>query len=868
MNPERWQKLEEIFQATLQQTEQTREAFATEACCEDVELLEELRSLLKHYYEAGNLIESPAYIVAAESIINDGVSDKLEGRTFGPYHVRKILGKGGMGVVYLAFDERLQREIAIKFLHSDLLSDHRRVQRFKQEARAASALNHPNILTIHEIGEHNEAHYIATEFVAGETLRSKITDGPLSLIEALDIGIQVASALNAAHAAGVTHRDIKPENLMLRPDGLVKVLDFGLAKLADRATSPPRVNRGATTMRSITDPGIIMGTVKYMSPEQTQGSDVDQRSDIWSLGTVLYEMISGEPPFGGQTANHVTVAILDKKHKPLSDYYSNIPSELNWIVNKALRKDRDHRYQTVRDLLVDLQYLKQQIELSPERSEAVRADGDSTVARSQAANDGHSSGEPVSTSSAARKHSRRVINSLAVLPLANASNDPSVEYLSDGITESIINSLSQLPKLRVVPRSTVFRYKGQNVDPQQVGNDLGARAVLSGRLFQIGDRLIIKTELIDVLNESQLWGEQYNRKLSDILEIEAEISREISDKLRLKLTGEDKKRLAKRHTKSTEAYQAYLKGRYHWNKRTSEGLRRGITFFQEAIDHDPGYALAYAGLADSYLLLGAVEFGGLRPKETIAKVRLAAQRALELDEGLAEAHTSLGNIGFYTWDWNFAERAFKKALELNPNYATAHHWYANYLMADARFDEGLKEIRRAQELDPLSLPIILGEAWLFFLWRQYDKAIEGFRKVIELEPTFANSHLCLGMAYEQKQMHEQAIAQFQEAIKLSPESPLMRAALAHAYALSGKENEARTMLNEMVEQSARNYVSPYLIAAVCAGLGENEEAFKWLDRAYEEHSEGLFWFKVEPSMDNLRSDRRYGQLLQKAGFTV
>jgi len=871
MNPERWQKLDELFHAALDVKPEGRLRFVAEACGSDEALRKELESMLEHYEKAGSFIDFPAYVVAAEAIVAD---ESLVGKSFGPYQITQVLGKGGMGIVYLALDQGLHRQIALKFLHDDLLNDKQRVQRFKQEARAASALNHPNILTVHEIGQSNSTHFIATEFVAGETLRERLAGGRMKVLEAVDIATQASSALTAAHAAGITHRDIKPENIMLRPDGYVKVLDFGLAKLTDRSISD--VDQAATTRAADTDPGVVMGTVKYMSPEQAQGLPVDSRTDIWSLGAVLYEMIAGCPPFEGATPSHVTVSILERKPSPLSRYASEVPGELEWMISKALRKDREERYQTAKDLMIDLRYLRQQIEINAELERSVAATDavgaiDTTPNVSKESQSGKKTISSPSNESAAsssgRRQSRKVINSLAVLPLANASADPNAEYLSDGITESIINSLSQLPKLRVVPRSTVFRYKGQEVDPQLVGHDLGVRAVLTGRLLQMGDQLIIKMELIDVLNESQLWGEQYNRKLSDILEVEEQISREISEKLRLKLTGEDKKRLTKRFTKNTDAYHAYLKGRYYWNKRTPDTIQRGIEFFQKAISLDPHYALAYCGLADSYLLLGAVEYGGLRPMEAVPRVRDAVLHALQLDDALAEAHTSLGNISYYDWDWQLAEREYKRAIELNPNYATAHHWYANQLMAHARFDEGLKQIKRAQELDPLSLPIVLGEGWLLFLARQYDQAIEEFRKVIELEPNFANSHLCLGLAYEQKQKYDEAIEELQKAIQLS-DSPLMRAALGHAYALSGKTAKARQIRDEMIESSKQKYISPVLIAAVCAGLGEKEEAFAWLEKAYEEHSEGLFWFKVEPSMNNLRSDPRYDELLQRMGFTV
>ncbi|HWS99282.1 MAG TPA: winged helix-turn-helix domain-containing protein [Pyrinomonadaceae bacterium] len=465
------------------------------------------------------------------------------------------------------------------------------------------------------------------------------------------------------------------------------------------------------------------------------------------------------------------------------------------------------------------------------------------------------------------RRGRKVIDSLAVLPLVNAGRDAEMEYLSDGITESIINSLSQLPQLRVMARSTVFRYKGREIDPQLVGRELNVSAVLTGRVIQLNENLIIRTELVDVADGWQLWGEQYNRNSADLLAVQEEISREISEKLRLKLSGEQKRRLAKRYTESTEAYQTYLKGRFYWNKRTLEGLRRGVEYFQQAIRLDPDYALAYAGLADSYLLMGSVEYGALHPKEALQSAKIATLEALRLDGTLAEAHASLGYVRLFDWDWSEAEKEYRRAVELNPNYATAHHWYALYLTAMGRNAEAVAEIKRAQELDPLSLPIGVGVGWHFFLTRQYDRAIAEYHGALEMEPNFYMAHLWLGLAYAHKGLFAEALAEYERATALSGVGPLTLAAQAHTYALTGEDERARRLLDELQQLSEERYVSPYYIAAVHTALGERDEAFRWLDLACENRSEGMVWLKVDPTLDSLRSSTRFAALMRGVGLT-
>ncbi len=800
------------------------------------------------------------------------------GTLFGRYEIRSPLGAGGMGEVYLAWDTQLERPVALKILPAEVAFDQRRMRRFIQEAKAASALNHPNILTIYEIGQAGSAHFIATEFIDGETLRASLASSArMEMGGVLDIATQVASALAAAHAAGIVHRDIKPENIMLRQDGYVKVLDFGLAKLTAKSSARPTVDSDASTLIE-TEPGVVFGTAQYMSPEQARGLALDARTDIFSIGVVLYEMVAGRRPFEGATISDMIVSILERQPPTLATYQREIPDTLEWIVSKALRKDREERYQTAKDLAIDLRRLKQSLEIDAEleRSKHSRSDGGAA-----SADKGRAAAETVkgpaqmsdlsrTVTPVLKRRSRKAIDSLAILPLVNASGDPNAEYLSDGITESIINILSQIPKLRVMARSSVFRYKGLEVDPQTVGRELGVRAVLIGRALQLGDSIVIGTELVDAADGSQLWGEQYRRNFSDIFALQEEISREISEKLRLKLTVDEKKRLTKRYTENTEAYHLYLKGRYYENKFFNEAaIRRAIEYFQQAIDCNPTYALAYAGLADCYIRLSHTNV--TPSKDGFAKARAAVMKALEIDDTIAEAHISLAKIkSTFDWDFPAAEEEYKRAIEINPNYATAHHAYGRHLMIMGRFDQAAVEIRRASELDPLSLIINADLSAPLFFAQQYDRAIESLRKTLEMDPNFALAHGRLGIAYAFKGMYEEAIAEYQRVIELSgsrAETPGISAVLAHAYAASGRADQARDILNRLKEQSQRSYVSPCDIAEVHAALGEEDQAFEWLEKAYDARSSDLRFLKVSPSFtDSFRLDPRFTDLLRRVGF--
>ena len=820
-----------------------------------------------------------------------------------------------MGEVYLAEDTRLGRRVALKILPQAFAEDEVRMRRFEQEARAASNLNHPNIVTIYDIGRADSLHYIAAEFIDGTTLRDYTAETEIRPLEALEIAIQVASALDAAHQAGVVHRDIKPENIMFRRDRIVKVLDFGLAKLVDSEPNSSDVN-AATQPMGVTQPGAVLGTYVYMSPEQARGLPVDARADIWSVGCVIFEMIAGRPPFSGLTKSDMVAAILDREPPPLARYSDDVPVELQRIVTKALAKIRDDRYQTIKDLLIDLRQLRQELEFEARLSRSMQTDFNDEAEAKRGRSTSRASSTDRATSVVSARNTRPTapamqtvssaeyivtgiknnkrtvlltvasaallltaliagllyfsrrqqgqISSVAVLPLINAMSDPETEYLSDGITESLINSLSQLPGLRVMSRSSAFRYKGMNVNPRDVGRELGVEAVLEGRVVQRGDNLSISVELVDTRDSTHIWGKQYNRKLSEILALQDEMARDLSHSLRLRLSGEDERRLVKRYTDNVEAYQLYLKGRYYWNRRTPDGFKKGLELFQQAIDTDPGYALAYAGLADSYAMLG--DYSVLAPREAFPRAEAAAATALRLDDNLSEGHTSLAFVKMaYQWDWAAADREFRRAIELNPNYATAHQWYASYLVMMGRFDDSTREIKRAQELDPLSRIINANLGLHYYYARKFDDSIVQLKKTISLEESFFVPHQYLGRTYIQKGMYKEALAELERARELSGNAPEVVASLGHAYAVAGRTSDAQKALADLDEIARERYVLPYFRAAVYTGLGDKDQAFAWLERAFEERHPGLVLVNIDPRFDTLRSDPRFADLIRRLG---
>jgi serine/threonine-protein kinase len=835
------------------------------------------------------------------------------GANLGRYEIRSKIGSGGMGEVYLAEDTRLHRKVALKILPAALASNKDRMRRFDQEATAAAALNHPNIAHIYEIGEHDSTHFIAMEFVDGQTLRELIHQQQTDLAKLLRHLQHIAEGLAKAHAAGIVHRDLKPDNVMVTRDGHAKILDFGLAKLVEARQPHGRTGEDTSELATAilqqhSTPGAILGTVGYMSPEQAQGKtrEIDHRSDIFSLGCILYEAVTGHKAFEGKDAIDSLNKIIREPVAPISDFRPDAPNHLQRIIRRCLAKDPEDRYQTIKDVAIELRELRRELADSigvdttvpPIGSEVTRAEATVTgtsaavISTSPGSSSAHASSAEYIVDGikrhklaalaavvalvlavvglAAYFHARNTevtIDSIAVLPFENRSADAETEYLSDGLAESLIYRLSQLPNLRVTPTSVALHYKGKQADAVKAGNELGVSAVLSGRITQRGDNLTISAELVDVRYNKLLWGEQYDRKMSDLLATQREIAREIVEKLKLKVSGEEKG-LAKHYTESNEAYQLYLRGRFYWAKRTEEGMQKSLEYFQQAIERDPNFALAYSGLADAYDLLGASDAsGGMPANEAMPKAKAAALKALEIDDTLAEAHVSLAHIKYYyDRDWATAEREYKRAIELNPNYPIAHQWYAVYLMSAGRFDEALAQNRRAQELDPLSLPINMTLGWVLLNARQYDQSVEQLRKTLEMDPNFMLAHHRLGLVYEQKGKYDEAIAEFRQVLNLSAGKPLGITALAHAYALSGKRAEAQRTLAELQEISKRRYVSPASIALIYAALGDKDQAFTWLEKADKERDPNLARLTVDPRFDSLRSDPRFADLVRRVGL--
>ena len=890
MTPDRWQQITSIFQAALDRPPGERAAFVSERCAGDEELQREVQDMLSSHEQASGFIEEPAMNVAARLTPN---GPSLVGKLISHYRVLSLVGSGGMGEVYLAEDTGLGRRVALKLLPEDVAKDRQRVNRLQQEARAASNLNHPNILTIHEIGQVGSRHFIATEFIDGETLRQRLNKEPMELGALLQVAADIASALAAAHAAGIIHRDIKPDNVMIRRDRIVKVLDFGLAKLTPRNAASVETE-DPTKLLVNTEPGVVMGTANYMSPEQARGVEVDARTDIWSLGAVLYEMVTGHVPFEGETPTDVLSLILQKQPPPIARYAADVPEELERIITKSLVKDRDDRYQTIKDLLIDLQRLRRQLDLKEEleRTVAPHEAVDPTVTANQKHTTVAEVPQPTSTASSAeyivgevKRHKRAVligvaaiiiaavaiyvynsragrqIHSLAVLPMVNGTGDPNSEYLSDGITESLIDSLAQLPNLQVKSLNSVSRYKGHDTDAQTIGRELGVEAVVTGRVMQRGDGLVVSVEMVNVNDNNRLWGARYDRKLSDLVAVQNEISREVLNKLRLRLTGEQEKRATNRYTENTEAYQLYLRGRYHWNRRALDDLWKGLESFQRAIELDPNFALAWSGLADSY---AAMALGGpfgpfFRPPMPLAEVRSkwgpAARRAVELGPDLAETHTSLGlGLEWLEWDLPAAEREYKRALELNPDYATAHQRYGVYLVASGRNEDGLAELRSALALDPASLPINADLGNFSCLSGKLDEGIEQLKKTIELAPTWPRAHVLLSNCYLEKGMWNEAIEEIQGT---GAPGFVVRARM---YAATGKRDEALKIIAEMKQ---RPNVSPMGLANVYNALGEKDQTFEYLEKAYAEGAPLLRALQTGKMWDPLRSDPRFKDLLKR-----
>jgi serine/threonine-protein kinase len=882
MTPERWQKVEHLLQAALEREPAERAALLELECTGDPDLRAEVESLLSSAQQANGFLAANAAADAAGLLADEPLADALLGSRFGPYSIKKQLGLGGMGEVFLAHDARLDRSVALKLLNPLLTGDRATRTRFLREARLASALDHPNVCTIHEAGEAEGRLFIAMQYVEGETLGRVIDGRPLRLDSLLSISLQVANALAAAHAQGIIHRDIKPGNIIVTAQGQAKVLDFGIAKLQERAEGEADPH--------LTMTGAVLGTPASMSPEQARGEHVDHRSDIFSFGVVLYQMATGRIPFSGRSKADVISALLNQPHTPVTELNKKITARLSAVIDRALAKEPAERYQTMNEVISDLRQVVREVGgldrlfssseiplgvvplVSPKQQGLLGAVGRRIQSHKSVAVWLTIIAVSLVGLALAIYSSRReqplpatAIKSIAVLPFKPLIAENRDEALELGMADTLINKLSNIRQVTVRPLNAVRQYNRVEQDAVAAGREQRVDAVLDGNIQRSGDKVRVTVRLVRVGDSAGIWTDQFDAPMTDIFAVQDSISERVASALAVKLSSEEKGLLTKRNTQNPDAYRLYLLGRYQLNKSTDDGIRKALENFRQAIDSDPNYALAYVGLADAYIAQGA--FDALPPKESFPKAKQAALHALQLDEHLAEAHVSLANARFlYDWDWAGAEDEFKRAIAINPGYSDAHQMYGYYLSSKGRSDEALKEMQRAQELDPLSLPKITAVGEVLYMARRYDEAIAAYQKTFEMDPNSGFAHWALGRAYVEKGLYGEAIAAFQKAIPLSGDSPDEWASLACAYAQSGRKTEARKIIDDLKEQSKKRYVAPSVIAATYAALGERDQGFVWLDKAYDEHDFILVLLKVEPMFDKLRTDPRFTVLLKRVGL--
>lgn len=851
MEIKNWEEIERVFHTALNLDASDRQAYLSEMCAENRSLVNEVKSLIDAYEETPEFMDQPAFSLGMK-VLQPVAEESLDGQSIGYYQIKTKIGSGGMGNVYLAEDTRLNRLVALKFLSKPLVDNQWAKKQLVREAQAAALLDHPNICVVHGIEEVGERQFIVMQYIEGDNLAALIRNLELTAEQVSSMIDQIVNAVAAAHAHGIIHRDIKPANIMVTHTGQVKVLDFGLAKIIQQKQ---RDSSAKENISQLSQNGLVIGTVAYMSPEQLRAEKLDYRSDIFSLGTVLFELVSGKHPFAQKSDAETISAILSKEPEPLTNFQKNIPSGINYLIHKCLEKNKEQRYQSASELLVELQNIKEN------KNQRVNRLGISPLVL-----------VPVILILLAAFgaflyfHSAKV-QTLAVLPFINESTDSSLDYLSDGMTESLINKLSNSKQLRIKGFSIVSGYKGNNIDPVKIGRELKVDAVVTGKIIYQDNQLVMQTKVLNTIDGNQIIETQNVIRQADVLTLENEISDKIISNIQPWLTNNKEKTVQiSKQTENSDAYKYYLFGRHYWKKRDPENIQKAINSFRQAIDADPSYAGAHAGLADSYVLLSSVAYGGIPTKEAMTKAKAAAKQALEIDDNLCESHTSLGIVLLkYDWNWVEAEKEFKRAIELNPDYAPAHFWYSSLLAVTGRSIESIAESEKARELDPFSSLVEINVARVNYYARQYDTALELLIKKRKTDPNDAKTLYMIGLVYIQKEMYKEAIEIFQN---LYADNKLLAgAALGYCYGKAGRREDALRIIAELDQIDEQIYLPPQEKALIYIGLNEKEKAFTYLEKAYQERYAALISVKVEPLFDPLRSDQRFSELIKRMSLT-